>query len=76
LNRVEEREVEKASRAALGLLHWLEAISGFFQTYSKMRPIILQLEKTESDLFKIQVQLGKSRVSLDERKKAKFEIFS
>jgi hypothetical protein len=65
LNRVDEREVKKASKAALGLLHWLEAIAGFSTTYSKMLPIIKELETAESDLGMIQRELGRARVSLD-----------
>lgn len=73
LNRVDEREVKKASSAALGLLHWLEAIAGFSTTYSKMLPIIHQLEAAEVDLCQIQRELGKARVSLDELKN-KFDL--
>jgi len=73
LNRVDEREVKKASTAALGLLHWLEAIAGFSTTYSKMLPIINQLGKAENDLSQIQAELGRSRVNLDDLKN-KFDL--
>ena len=64
LNRVDEREVKRSSAAALGLLRWLEAIAGFSTTYTKMKPILKQLEAAEADLMHIQKELGHARVAL------------
>ena len=63
-DRVDEREVKRSSQAALGLLRWLEAIAGFSTTYTKMKPILKQLEAAEADLMHIQKELGHARVAL------------
>jgi len=65
LERVNEREVANASKPALGLLHWLQAIVGFSTTYNEMLPVLKRLKKAESELNDVQKQLGESRVNLD-----------
>jgi len=65
LERVNEREVANASKPALGLLHWLQAIVGFSTTYNEMLPVLKRLKKAENELNDVQKQLGESRVNLD-----------
>ena len=77
--RVDEREVKRSSQAALGLLRWLEAIAGFSTTYTKMKPILKQLEAAEADLMHIQKELGHARVALGHLKlgvREKYIIFA
>ena len=68
LDQIDEMEVRRASMAALSLFFWLQAIAAYYQSFSKLKPLLRQRALDEAELARLQRKLGQDRVQLHETK--------
>ena len=68
LDQIDEMEVRRASMAALSLFFWLQAIAAYYQSYSRLKPLLRQRAIDEGELSRLQKKLGQDRVQLHHSK--------